>query len=144
MKRTDELESRLRDWCREYGGGQYENIGWQGLSPLAVLMTYHGRAPQGLNPGPVGSRTPADDVQAAVMALGAQSQGWLPAQVIRVEYLMPGKPIEAKLQGLRRLGSSVSRVRYYQLLRLARVHVAGWLRIPFSAEVEDEEPAGVV
>ncbi len=138
MRRTSDLEARLVAWAGEYGGGRYDEIGWQGVSPLAVMMRYHGRAPDGLNPRSHKERTPADDVHDAVQALSKQTQGWLPAQVIRIEYLLPGQPIESKLQKLRRIGDNVSRVRYYQLLRLARVHVAGWLRLPFSDEMEAE------
>jgi hypothetical protein len=138
MTRTNELERRLTEWGREYGGGKYEDTGWQGVSPIVTLMTYHGRAPEGFHHVPSKNRTPADDVQDSVSALGRQSQGWLPAQVIRIEYCNPGKPIESKLQALKKIGCQTSRVRYYQLLRLARVHVAGWLRMPFSDDVREE------
>lgn len=143
MRRASDLEQRLVEWGHEYGGGRYEENGWQGISPIVTLMTYHGPAPQGLNPGPSKSRTPADDVQDAVSALAKQGTGWLPAQVMRVEYLLPGQPMEAKLQRLRSVGSPVSRVRYYQLLRLARIHVAGWLRIPFCDEIAPQHMEAV-
>lgn len=141
MRRANDLEQRLIDWGREYGGGRYEEIGWQGLSPLAVLMTYHGPAPQGLNPRGNKDHTPADDVQDAYLALMNQPQGWMPSQVLRLEYTLPGQPVESKLQKLRRIGENVSRVRYYQHLRIARVHVAGWIRLPFSDSESSEEKA---
>jgi len=136
MRRNDDLEARLKEWGTEYGGGRYEEIGWQGASPLAVMMKYHGRAPDGLTQSTRTDRTPADEVHEAVEALGRQVEGWLPAQVIRIEYWLPGQPVEAKLQKLRRVGSQVSRVRYYQLLRLARIYVAGRLQVAFSEEVD--------
>jgi hypothetical protein len=34
------------------------------------------------------------------------------------------------------VGENLGRVRYYQHLRLARVHVAGWLRLPFDEKTE--------
>jgi hypothetical protein len=46
------------------------------------------------------------------------------------------QPIESKIQKLARFGEQLSRVRYYQLLRVARIHVAGWLHLPFSEELE--------
>jgi hypothetical protein len=134
MRRASDLEQRLVEWGREYGGSKYEDAGWQGISPLAVMMKWHGRPPSGLGYQP--TTTAADEVQAAIEALAAQPQGWVPACVIRCEYLTPGQPIESKLGRLRRVGENLGRVRYYQHLRLARVHVAGWLRLPFDEKTE--------
>lgn len=130
-RRAIELEARLAEWARVYGGGRYGLS--EGLkSPMGSMMKWGGRAPTGLGQEPA---TPdADAVQDAVRALEQQGRGWLPAQVLRCEYLTPGVPIESKLQRLRRVGENVSRVRYYEHLRTARVHVAGWLRIPFDDE----------
>lgn len=88
--------------------------------------------------------TAADEVQKAVEALAAQPQGWIPACVIRCEYLTPGQPIESKLGRLRRVGENLGRVRYYQHLRLARVHVAGWLRLPFDDKAEAVAASDVI
>lgn len=134
-RRATDLESRLVEWGREYGGGKYEDTGWQGASPLLTMMTYHGRAPQGLNPRNRKDRTPADDVHDAVQALGRQRGGWNASCVIRAEYMLPGQPVIAKLQKLRAAGVSVSdKSRYSQLLREARIHVAAWLRIAFDGD----------
>jgi hypothetical protein len=138
MRRARDLEQRLVEWGKEYGGGRYEELGGSG-SWLASLMRWHGRAPDGLGYQP--TCTGADEVQEAYEALAKQAQGWLPAQVLRCEYLLPGQPIESKLQKLRRIGESISRVRYYQHLRIARVHVAGWLRLPFSDNEAAQEAA---
>lgn len=145
MRRARDLEQRLIEWAREYGGGKYginaeiENgvvVGVSyGNSPLASMMKWHGRPPDGL--GYVPTNTAADEVQRAYEALCGQEQGWLPAQVLRCEYCLPGQPIESKIQKLARFGEQLSRVRYYQHLRVARIHVAGWLRIPFSADVAE-------
>lgn len=140
-RRATDLEARLTEWGKEYGGGRDE-FASGGLSPLYVMMKWHGRPPQGLGFTPI--NTAADEVHAAVKALAAQEQGWLPAEVLRCEYWLPGQPIDSKLQKLRRIGDNVSRVRYYQHLRLARIHVAAWLRIPFSDECEQKCAAGVV
>ncbi len=129
-RRATDLESRLIEWGKEYGGGKYEFASGGG-SWLASMMKWHGRPPQGL--GYVATNTAADEVHAAVKALAAQEQGWLPAEVLRCEYWLPGQPVDSKLQKLRRIGDNVSRVRYYQHLRVARVHVAAWLHLPFDS-----------
>lgn len=141
-RRGQELEERLVEWGREYGGGRYEALG-AGNSPLASMIKWHGRPPQGLSYD-VGDTAKADEVQHAVEALAAQQKGFVPSLVIRCEYLLPGQPNESKLQRLRRLGHSMIRVRYYQHLRLAQVHVAGWLRIPFSVVDETSSQSEVV
>jgi hypothetical protein len=135
MRRPRDLETRLTEWAKEYGGGKYETLGG-GASPLASMMKWHGRPPQGL--GYVATNTAADEVQDAYEALCKQDQGWLPAQVLRCEYCLPGQPIESKIQKLARFGEQLSRVRYYQLLRVARIHVAGWLKLPFSEPLSQE------
>ena len=136
-RRACTLESRLTEWAREYGGSRYENTGWQGVSPLAALMKYHGRPPDGLNVRGVAIRTAADEVQAAIMALGRQKAGIIPAQVVRAEYLAPGQPVDSKLQKLRRLGYPMDRVRYSQHLRHAKIYIAGVLLVFFSDEVDE-------
>ena len=136
MRRATTLEARLVEWAREYGGGKYESYIGLGNSPLASLMKWHGRPPTGL--GFASDNLAADEVQDAIDALARQAKGWLPAGVIRCEYLTPGQPMESKLQRLRAIGENVSRVRYYEHLRMARVHVAAWLRIPFDSEESDE------
>jgi len=135
-RRATRLEDRLTEWAREYGGGKYESYIGLGNSPLASLMKWHGRPPTGL--GFASDNLAADEVQDAIDALARQAKGWLPAGVIRCEYLTPGQPMESKLQRLRAIGENVSRVRYYEHLRMARVHVAAWLRIPFDSEESDE------
>ena len=99
------------------------------------MMKWHGRAPQGL--GQVPLNTAADEVEQAVEALEAQKSGYLPSIVLRAEYLTPGQPIELKLQRLRQnRGENIARVRYYQHLRIGRVYVAAWLKLPFEADEE--------
>lgn len=151
-RRATRLEDRLTEWGREYGGGKYDfsapieggvvggaAAAVYGDSPLASLMKWHGRPPDFLGSAP--SNTAAEEVQDAYEALCKQTGGWTPAQVLRLEYTLPGQPIESKLQRLRAMGENVSRVRYYQHLRIARVHVAAWVRLPFSELVA---PEGVV
>lgn len=139
MRRSSTLESRLTDWAREFRGGRYENVGWQGVSPLGVAMKYHGPAPQGLNPRRIETNTPADEVEAAIKALARQAGGALPAMVLRCEYLATHQPRIEKLRRLRKIGANMDTTRYSQLLRLAKVHIAGWLRIDFDEPLERDE-----
>jgi hypothetical protein len=134
MARSRELEDRLEEWGKEYGGGRYEFLGG-GCSPLASMIKWKGRAPQGLGQTPL--NTAADEVQEAVRALERQPHGIVPAIVLACEYLTPGQPIDMKLRRLRQRGESVGRDRYYQHLRTARMHVAAWLRISYSGEDEE-------
>ena len=146
-RRATRLEDRLTEWGREYGGGKYGiratiedgivTAASYGDSPLASLMKWHGRPPQGL--GHASSCSAADEVDEAVRELSQQPEGLLPSIIITLEYWLPGQPIESKQARLRQRGDNVGRVRYYQHLRIARIHVAGWLRIPFSEEKPEAE-----
>lgn len=137
-RRAGDLEARLLDWGRVYGGGRYglsEGI----KSPLGTMMKWGGRPPSGL--GQEEATPQADEVHAAVRALARQSAGRLAAFALQEEYFNLGQPMEAKLKRITRFAQSdVSRVRYHQLLRVGRIHVAGWLRLPFSGE-DDAESA---
>jgi len=145
------LEDRLKEWGKEYGGGKYGikaviedgvvMCASYGDSPLASMMLWHGRPPDGLGYHP--SCSAADQVDEAVRALALQPAGLLPSIVVTLEYWLPGQSIESKQARLRKRGDNVGRVRYYQHLRLAKIHIAGWLHIPFS-EPEMEPEEGVV
>lgn len=137
-RRNGELERRLDEWAAEFGGSRYENIGWPNASPLAMMIDYHGRSPDGLGQQTRRQRTPADDVEEAVRALERQNGGFTPARIVCLEYTARSLPIEQKLIRMSRIGSRMNASRYYQHLYLARVHVAAWLRIPFEQEHENE------
>ena len=139
MRKSTTLEARLVEWGREYGGGRYENNGWQGISPLATLMKYHGRAPQGLNPRRIEVNGEADRVELAVRALAMQDKGLVPANVLRCEYFATTYPREEKLRKLGRLGARMDSARYSQHLRMAKVHVAAWLHLPFDEPLDEDE-----
>lgn len=124
MRRQLDLEYRLTQWGREYGGGKYEDIGWQGLSPLAVMMRYQGRSPQGLNPRSTKDRTPADEVQDAIQKLSDSSGGYGLAHIIRCEYLTPGLANESRRQRLAELGHRVGKTAYYEQLNRAKDFIA--------------------
>jgi hypothetical protein len=59
--------------------------------------------------------------------------------VLRAEYLNPDQPRMEKIRRLRRIGLAVDATRFSQLLRLAKIHVARWLRIPFNEPLTDHE-----
>jgi len=136
MRRSTRLEDRLTEWAREYGDNRRGSTGGSS-SWLASLIRWEGRAPSGL--GYEASHTAADDVHEAVEALSCQGRGFAPAMVLRAEYLEPGKTRSEKIRSLRRLGVQVDTTRFSQLLRLAKVHVAGWLRIPFEEPLPEHE-----
>lgn len=137
MSRSRDLEARLNEWGKEYGGGRYDNIGWQGASPIVTLMTYHGRAPQGLNPARVETNGSADEVEAAVRALQSQRSGRVLADVLRCEYYVRDIERQDRLRKLSRIGHRMETSRYSHHLRSAKIHVAGWLRIPFDEPLDD-------
>lgn len=140
MARSSTLEERLMEWAREYTGYVREaNIGWPGASQMAQIMKYHGRAPQGLNPRGVELNGPADQVELAVRALEAQDKGRIPACILRCEYFASGSAKGVKLDRLRRIGIDVKESGYSQHLRIAKVHVAAWIRVPFDEPMDDDE-----
>ena len=139
MARAPTLEARLTEWGHEYGGSKYDDTGWHGVSPLAVLMKYHGRPPQGLNPRRIETNAPADEVERAVRALEKQERGYVSACVLRCEYFITAQPRDAKLSRLSRVGAKMDSSRYSQHLRIAKVHVAAWLRLPFDEPANMDE-----
>jgi len=141
MAKTNDLEVRLHDWSLAYGGGRYVSASGGG-SAMSSIIRWHGRPPSGLG---AAEETPAaDEVEAAVEALQLQEGGYGPANVLRCEYLLPGQPREAKLQKLAHIGLRMESPRYSQHLRLAKIHVAGWLRIPFSEPLTDEQAVSML
>jgi hypothetical protein len=145
MRRSNDLEGRLTEWAGEYGGQRYENTGWQGVSQLAGIIKYHGRAPQGLNPSRVVTNGAADEVESAVRALASQKSGVVPAAVLRCEYYARDAARAVRIQRLGAIGHSMGgnakskEARYCQHLRTAKIHVAGWLRLPFDELLPDDE-----
>lgn len=144
MRKSTTLEARLVEWGREYGGGRYENNGWQGISPLATLMKYHGRAPQGLNPARVETNGPADEVEAAVRALQVQNGGEVLAAVLRCEYFSGDAARDVKLHRLSRVGHRMATSRFSHHLRVAKIHVAAWLRLPFDEPLPFEQSVAML
>ena len=139
MRRNSDLEARLEEWAKEYGGGRYENHGWQGMSPLASVVKYHGPAPQGLNPGRVITNGAADEVETAVRALERQKGGAVLAAVLRCNYFAGEVPRDIRRQRLAKVGHRMDSTRYSHHLRMAKVHVAAWLHLPFSEPLPDDE-----
>lgn len=134
MSRSRDLEVRLKEWGDEYRRG-HSDSGY-GQSWLASLMLWHGPSPSGL--GQSIRHTPADEVQEAVEAMEKQRRGKQLAMVLRAEYFS-SRPREERLRNL-----GLRTDRYSQLLRLAKIHVAGWLRIPFDEPLPPEEQVGML
>lgn len=134
MRRTNELERRLKEWADEYRDS-WRGIGWAGKSFLDSMIEYGGRSPQGLNQS-TAQLTPADEVESAVSMLEKQLDGFRPARVIRCEYFSGKNDAEKhKLDALEDIGLRMSRTTYYDELWVARTHVAAWLRIPASVDL---------
>jgi hypothetical protein len=139
MKASKALEARLEGWAAEYAGGRYDNVGWPGISPMATIAKYHGRAPEGLTGEVIALGTPADEVEAAVVALERMRDGFKPGRVLRAEFwIRAGEDV--KLQALRRVGLPMSRQGYYGYLNSALFHVAAWIRVPASDIERPTEP----
>jgi hypothetical protein len=138
MRRSAELELRLTEWADAYRGGKYEDIGYPSRSWLYNAMLYQGPSPQGLHPRGVRDKTPADEVEEAVMHLEKQQGGFRAGRVLRAEYWMRHASEEQKLRALRYTGFNMGRVTYYDQLWVARVHVAAWLHIPASVDLPQD------
>lgn len=141
MKRESKLEKRLAEWVSEYGGGKHVGDA-PGTSWLWSLIRWHGRPPSGLHNEASGP-TAADEVQAAVEALGRQKHGWTPSAVLRCEYFSGASKYE-KLQRLARIGLRMDDTRYSQHLRVAKMHVAAWLKINFSEPLDDDQQVSML
>lgn len=135
MRRSQELEIRLREWAEEYPNSRYESLGYPSKSSVHTMMIYKGPAPAGLNPRGLKDKTPADEVEEAVCSLEKQRDGFRAAQVLRLEYRSGDMDVSDKLRRLKRIGIGMSRALFYDELWVARVHVAAWLRIPASVEL---------
>lgn len=122
---SSSLELRLREWAREYRGGRYEHIGWPNKNILATLHEHHGFVPDSQIAKRIPVITTADEVENGVQALIRVD--FKAAQALRVEYLCDHLPEAEKLSKLRRMGFSFSRAHYYDVLRIARAFVGGWL-----------------
>jgi hypothetical protein len=143
MRRTSNLEERLVEWGKEYRSSGYEDIGYPSHSSLATLMTYHGPAPQGLNPRRIEINLPADDVEKAVRELQRQKSGWVMACVLRAEYFEE-RSRHGRLKSLRAIGLPMRTERYSEHLRRAKIYVAAWLHIPFDEPLCDNDAVGML
>lgn len=124
MSRDSELERRLENWAKEYGGGRYEHVGWNSRNMLATLIEHEGFVPDARGYIPVAIQTQADEIECAVRAMEASGM-FKPGRVLRCEYFMPNSAEEVKLQNLRALGLGMSRSGYYNYLAQAKAYVAG-------------------
>ena len=128
-RRAADLEARLVEWGREYGGGRHEDIGWSGKSWLDTMIKYHGRAPDGLSVrGSSNHRTPADRVEDAVRLMEAGEGGHRLGGVLRCEYFSTSDAGDTKLQNLRKVGHSMTREGFNDALEQAKRRVGEMLR----------------
>lgn len=122
----DELETRLKGWADEYGGGRYENIGFQSRNMLKTLIDHKGFVPDSRGFIPIPIKSAADEIEAIVR--GMETGSYLKqARVLRCDYFLPNAPIETRLKNLNRIGISASRAGYYDYLAQAKAYVAGAL-----------------
>jgi hypothetical protein len=121
-----QLEARLSNWAEEYGGGRYENIGFQSRNVLQTLVEHEGFIPSSRGFIPIPIKSLADEVESTVRAM--EAFGYTrPGLVLRCEYFVPNAPMEIRLGRLKRVGVSISRAGYYDYLAIAKAYVAGQL-----------------
>jgi hypothetical protein len=121
-----ELERRLKGWAEEYGGGRYENIGYQSRNMLQTLVEHQGFVPNSRGFIPVPIRSAADEVEQTVNRM--EADGWYKqGRVLRCDYFLPNIPMDVRLRNLRRIGVQTSRAGYYDFLAQAKAFVAGAL-----------------
>ncbi len=130
MISNEDLEARLKAWGEDYGGGRYEDIGYPSRSTIATLLEFHGFRPDS-QVAKLCTKldSPADEVEAAVMAMQRQGvDGEADAHCIRVAYDSRLSSERDRLRRLHAIGhrvknvvmKSISRQRYYERLRRAR------------------------
>lgn len=122
----DELESRLKNWADEYGGGRYPNVGWQGVNLLQTLMDHKGFVPSSRGFIPVPIKSMADEVESVVIKMDSGDME-RHAKVVRCDYFMPSRTIDSRLSALRRAGHPMSRASYYAILAQGKAYIRGAL-----------------
>lgn len=130
-----ELDRRLTEWAKEYGGRDHGN-GWPGRNFLATLIEHRGFVPNSRGYIPVPVATQADDVEKAVVCMERISL-FKPGRVVRCEYFMLRAPFESKIQNLRAIGLPMSRAGYYMYLAQAKAFLLGALTQPKEFARED-------
>ena len=120
------VDSRLKDWAREYGGGRYVALGFStGEHVLAKLIQFGGFLPGSSGPKGMTALTAADEVERVVKRLAS---GWPDhARVLRCDYFRPDMAMPARLDLLRSAGTKLGRAGYYTKLESAKLYVAGAL-----------------
>jgi len=120
------LEERLKEWAMEYGGGKYDNLGFQSRNILQRLIEHGGFVPDSGGFRPTEIRTRADEVEKAVNRM--EQAGWrISGAVLRLDYFCPKMAMPRRLEVLRAGGFHVARSNYYFRLHEARAFVAGML-----------------
>lgn len=120
------LEARLKGWADEYGGGKYENIGYQSRNMLQTLVDHKGFVPDSRGYVPIPIRSSADEVESAVLSM--EASGWFKqGRVLRCDYFLPHATMDMRLRNLNKIGVSLSRASYFDHLAQAKAFVAGAL-----------------
>lgn len=114
-----ELDVRLRGWADEYGGGKYEHVGWHSRNLLQTLVEHRGFVPSSRGFVPVPVRSAADEVERLVCEMEAGDM-LRHAKVLRCDYFAPNLIVEDRLKAMRKIGFSMSRAAYYDLLAQAK------------------------
>lgn len=126
MINDEDLKVRLVEWASEYTKDGPGN-GWPGRNFLATLIDHKGFVPSSRGYVPVATRTAADEVEQAVIAM--ERTGYFkPGCVVRCEYFMSRAPIDSKLQNLKAIGLPMSKAGYYLYLGQAHAFLAGALK----------------
>lgn len=122
-----ELETRLKGWADEYGGGRYEHVGWHSRNLLQTLIEHRGFVPNSRGYIPVPIASAADEVETVVCAM--ERDGWFKqGRVLRCDYFLPSIAMDIRLRNLKQIGVSLSRASYFDHLAQAKAFVAGALR----------------
>lgn len=122
-----ELETRLKGWADEYGGGKYEHVGWHSRNMLQTIIEHEGFIPDSRGYIPVPIRSAADEVEQAVNRM--EADGWFKqGRVLRCDYFLPNAPMDTRFRNLRAIGIQLSRASYYDHLAQAKAYVAGALQ----------------
>lgn len=126
-EKNKELEERLVQWGKEYGGKDNPRIGWPSQSTLQTVSDHHGFAPGGAGFIPIPIRTAADEVEAIVRQM--EEEGYFrPGRVLRCDYFQPNWAMDQRLTHLRKIGLPMSKAGYYDYLNVAKAYVHGALR----------------
>jgi hypothetical protein len=132
------LKEMLGHWIREYGPGGMPKEATRNF--LQQIMDNTGRATGFRNCVPI--NTIGDEVESAIVEMtrlpafpGEPNVMFKAAMVLRAYYLSPKHwPEDERIDALRRVGLPVSRIKFYEYVRLGRAFLMGYLNERKNAE----------